>query len=162
LAINQKQKYLRYIPGKNKMKLTTKTRYSLRILIQLASSYNKAPIKGKGISSKQNISEPYLEQIMITLKSVDFIRTVRGCNGGYVLNRAPENISVLDIIEVFEGKIEFADCLENSSSCILFSRCPATNIWKHLSDTLKNEAKEITLQTIVDNMNESNIQEYVI
>ena len=144
------------------MKLTTKTRYSLRILIQLASNYNKVPVKGKDISSKQNISEPYLEQIMITIKSAGFVRTVRGCNGGYVLNRSPEKISVLDIIEVFEGKIEFADCLEKSSNCILFSRCPTTNIWKHLSDTLKNEAKEITLQTIIDDTNESNIQEYVI
>jgi Rrf2 family transcriptional regulator, cysteine metabolism repressor len=144
------------------MKLTTKTRYSLRILIQLASNYNKTPVKGKDISSKQNISEPYLEQIMITMKSVGFVKTVRGCNGGYVLNKAPENITVLDIIEVFEGKIEFASCLENSSNCMMFSRCPTTDIWKHLSDTLKNEAKEITLQIIVDNMNKSNIQEYVI
>ena len=144
------------------MKLTTKTRYSLRILVQLASNYNKAPIKGKDISSKQNITEPYLEQIMITMKSVGFVRTVRGCNGGYVLNKNPKNISVLDIIEVFEGKIEFSECLENSSNCMMFPQCPTANIWKHLSDTLKNEAKEITLQTIVDNINESNIQEYVI
>ncbi len=144
------------------MKLTTKTRYSLRILIQLASKYNKFPIKGKDISSKQNISEPYLEQIMITLKSVGYVSTVRGCNGGYVLNKPPKDISVLDVLETFEGKIEFADCLEKSSNCILFSQCPTTNIWKHLSDTLTNEAKEITLQAIIDNMNESIIQEYVI
>ncbi len=144
------------------MKLTTKTRYSLRILVQLASRFNKAPVKGKDISAKQNISEPYLEQIMITLKSVGLVRTVRGCNGGYVLNRSPEEISVLDIIEIFEGKIELSDCLESSSNCEMFPRCPTKYIWKHLSDTLKNEAKQITLQIIVDNMNESNIQEYVI
>jgi Rrf2 family transcriptional regulator, cysteine metabolism repressor len=144
------------------MKLTTKTRNSLRILVQLASSYKKGPIKGKDISSKQNISEPYLEQIMITLKSVGFVRTVRGCNGGYVLNRPSENISVLDVLEVFEGKIELAGRLENPLDNNLFSQCPTTSIWKHLSNTLKSEAKEITLQIIVDKMNESNIQEYVI
>jgi len=119
-------------------------------------------VKGKDISSRQTISEPYLEQIMITMKSVGFVRTVRGCNGGYVLNKKPESVSVLDILEVFEGKIEFADCLDNSSNCTMFSQCPTTNVWEHLSNTLKNEAKEITLQTIVDNMNESSIQEYVI
>jgi len=144
------------------MKFTTKTRYSLRILVQLASRYNKPPVKGKDISSKQNISEPYLEQIMITLKSVGFVNTVRGCNGGYALNKRPEDISVLDILEVFEGKIEFSDCIEDTSNCEMFLGCPVTGIWKHLSDTLKNEAREITLKLIVDNMNESNIQEYVI
>ena len=144
------------------MKLTTKTRYSLRILVQLASRFDKAPVKGKDISAKQNISEPYLEQIMITLKSVGLVRTVRGCNGGYVLNKPPEDISVLDIIETFEGKIELSDCLESSSNCEMFPHCPTKDIWKHLSDILKDEAKQITLQIIVDNMNESNIQEYVI
>ena len=144
------------------MKLTTKTRYSLRILVQLAANFNDTPVKGKNISSKQNISEPYLEQIMITMKSAGLVRTVRGCNGGYVLNKPPENITVLDIIELFEGNIEFADCLEKSTNCIIFPRCPTKHIWKHLSETLKNEARDITLQKIVEDMNESNIQEYII
>ena len=144
------------------MKLTTKTRYSLRILVQLASRYNQAPVKGKDISSKQNISEPYLEQIMITIKSAGFVRTERGCNGGYALNKSPKSISVLDIIQLFEGEIAFADCLEPSSTCGMLTQCPTSKIWNHLSKTLKDEASQITLKSIVDDMNESNIQEYVI
>ena len=144
------------------MQLTTKTRYSLRILVQLALNYNKIPVKGKDISSKQNISEPYLEQIMITIKSAGFVKTVRGCHGGYVLNREPENVSVLDIIELFEGKIEFADCISEKERCSLYCNCPTTDVWKHLSLTLKNEAKKTTLESIIKNIKKNNIQEYVI
>lgn len=144
------------------MKLTTKTRYSLRVLVQLALNYKKEPLKRKEISLEQDISEAYLEQIMMTLKSVGFIRTIRGCNGGYILNKLPKDISVLDIMEVFEGEIEFADCSKNSVDCKLFSRCRTTDIWRHLSETLKKESKKITLQSILDNLKESNMQEYII
>ena len=144
------------------MQLTTKTRYSLRILVQLALKYNETPVKGKDISSRQNISEPYLEQIMITIKSAGFVKTVRGCNGGYILKIAPEKISVLDIMELFEGKIEFADCLNEKEKCIMYSNCPTTDVWKHLSLTLKNEAKKTTLKSIIENIKNNNMQEYVI
>ncbi len=144
------------------MKLTTKTRYSLRILLQLASNYNGKPVKGKDIATIQNITEPYLEQIMISLKSACLVKTVRGCYGGYELNLPPEKISVLDIIEIFEGKIEFADCLENRFECSGRSKCFAADVWKQLADSFKSEAKIFTLQYILDNSKQSNILEYVI
>ena len=144
------------------MKLTTKTRYSLRILLQLASNYNGKPVKGKDIATIQNITEPYLEQIMMSLKSAGLVKTVRGCYGGYELNLNPDRISVLDIIEAFEGKIELADCLENRCNCNSISKCSASEVWKQLANSFKNEAKIYTLQYILDNTKTSNILEYVI
>ena len=86
------------------MKLSTKTRYGLRILLQIAAdteNNKKGSVKGKSIAQMQNVSEAYLEQIMIPFKTAGFVKTVRGCNGGYALNRPAESITVLDIIELF-------------------------------------------------------------
>jgi len=146
------------------MRLSTKARYSLRILVQLAmeKGVTKA-LRGKDIAKKQCISEPYLEQIMIPLKAALLVSTIRGCRGGYSLNKDAEEITVLDIIELFEGKIQFVNCLEkdDGKKCGMYDRCPTTNVWAHLSDTLKNEAAKITLASIVQQVREQG-QEYVI
>jgi Rrf2 family transcriptional regulator, cysteine metabolism repressor len=144
------------------MKLTTKTRYSLRILVQLALNKNKQALKGKEIAGKQKISEPYLEQIMIPLKTSALVKTIRGCNGGYTLNKSPESITVLDILELFEGKIEFADCLNQKYKCSLFNSCPTASIWMKLSNALADEARKITLENVIEEYQNPNIQEYVI
>ncbi|MCF7791078.1 MAG: Rrf2 family transcriptional regulator [Victivallales bacterium] len=144
------------------MQLTTKTRYGLRILIQLAMSPDNKPVKGKSISEEQNITEPYMEQIIIPLKTAGFAATVRGCNGGYILKANPKNITVLEVMELFEGKIEFAECVKEKELCPLFKRCPTTDIWYHLSKTLRNEAGKITLESIVEKLKNSQSQEYVI
>ncbi|MCP4178212.1 MAG: Rrf2 family transcriptional regulator [bacterium] len=146
------------------MKLTTKTRYSLRILVQLALNKNRQALKGKVIAGKQKISEPYLEQIMIPLKTSSFVKTIRGCNGGYALNKSPESITVLDILELFEGKIEFSECQNEKYACSIYvnNNCPTSQIWRKLSNALADEARKITLQNIIDEYQNSNVQEYVI
>jgi len=145
------------------MKLTTKTRYSLRILIQLAQNYQKLPVRGKDISVAQKISEPYLEQIMISLKSAGYVGTLRGCNGGYILDVPPEDVTVLNLLELFEGKIQFSDCSNSDSSpCSLFYSCPTTKIWDKLSKVLIDEASQVSLATILEEINKPQSQEYVI
>ncbi len=144
------------------MKLTTKTRYSLRILCQLASTYNGSPIRSKEIAEKQQIPEPYLEQIMLSLKSSGIVNTVRGCNGGFVLLKPPEETTVLEIMELFEGKIEFSDCNKNSSTCSMLYRCPTTKIWATLAKNLREEAGKITLAEVIKNNQPENINEYII
>ena len=131
------------------MKLTTKTRYSLRILCQLAGAYNGYPVKSRELAEKQQIPEPYLEQIMLALKSAGLISTIRGCNGGSALMRSPEKVTVLDVMELFEGKIEFSEYSKNNSTCSMFHLCPTTKIWANLSKELKEEAERITLADII-------------
>ena len=139
------------------MKLSTKSRYGLRILLQIAlDSKDGKPSQGKTISAKQEISEPYLEQIMIPLKTAGFIRTIRGCNGGYLLNRKPEEISVLNIIELFEGEFTLVECVSDKKSCSRIKNCYTSGVWKKLSNSLRGTADKITLASIIDERKGSN------
>jgi len=148
------------------MRLSTKTRYGLRILLQIALDAEGRlgiPIKGKSISAKQDISEIYLEQIMIPLRSAGLIKTIRGCRGGYALNRAPERISMLELLELFEGKIELVKCAgDEEGDCPRFDACPVSGIWTGLSEGIRKLAGAISLQRIVDEAKAKGNPEYVI
>ena len=145
------------------MKLSSKTRYSLRILIQIIlDTKDGQTVKGREIAAKQHISEAYLEQIMIPPKSAGLVNTIRGCRGGYSLGKSPENITVLDIIELFEGKIEFADCKPNGKKCEMLTQCFTTGIWNELSNALAIAAEKITLASIIEKYANQNSKEYVI
>lgn len=145
------------------MKLSSKTRYSLRIMIQiiLDTEDNRA-VKGREIAKQQHISEAYLEQIMMPLKSAGLVNTIRGCRGGYSLAKAPDNITVLDIIELFEGKVEFADCKHEGKHCQMLDRCFTAEIWDNLSKALGEAAKKITLASIIEKHVNQTSKEYII
>ena len=141
------------------MRLSTKSRYGMRILAQIAIDCQNAPsVKGKVIAKRQEISEPYLEQIMIPLKNSGFVRTIRGCNGGYVLNAKPEDITTLAVIEMFEGEIDFVHC----SDCKRKEFCETCNVWRRLSVVFKEEAAKITLADIIKDIQSKNRPEYMI
>jgi len=143
------------------MKLSTKSRYGLRILLQLAETSGSGDaIKGKELVAEQGITEPYMEQIMIKLKEAGYVRTERGCNGGYLLDMSPDRITILDIIELFEGPVEFVNCKEKGKQCERMPICRTSKTWKMLSDAFKREASAITLTGIIE-MNKTN-PEYVI
>jgi len=148
------------------MRLSTKTRYGLRILLQIALDSEgraNASVKGKTISEKQEISEAYLEQIMIPLKSHGFVKTVRGCHGGYALNRSPEQITVLDLIELFEGKVQLVKCVGGEDGdCSRLGRCPTSAVWEGLSEGIRKLAGSISLRQIVDEAKAKGNPEYVI
>ncbi|MEA2012742.1 MAG: Rrf2 family transcriptional regulator [Verrucomicrobiota bacterium] len=146
------------------MRLSTKSRFSLRLLIQIGlSEGGTSPVKGKDLAKTQDISEAYIEQIMIPLKGAGIIGTIRGCNGGYILNKLPAEITILDLIELFEGKIAFADChIHGKKYCNRIETCPTQKIWDRLSGNLRNDARQITLQSILDKMRTKKTEEYVI
>lgn len=131
------------------MQLSTKSRYALRILLSLTENYvSKRSLKGKDIAKAQEITEAYLEQIMITLKQQDMVETVRGCNGGYLLKRPPCDITLLEIVEAFEGKLTFVRCLSGRSQCDRIDICSSVNTWKKLSDVVRTELAVINLESI--------------
>lgn len=133
------------------MNLSSKSRYGVRILIQLALNYNTGvSVKGKTLSEAQEITEPYIEQIMISLKRSGMVRAERGCAGGYLLSRPPESITLLEIIELFEGKLELVRCVKGSKTCSRFPFCETTRVWKRLSETFRREAAAITLAHIIE------------
>lgn len=132
------------------MKLSTKPRYGLRILAQIAvDTEDGKPAGGKDIARKQDISTAYMEQILIPLRNAGIISAVRGRHGGYLLNRPAEEVSVLDVIEVFEGKLELVEsgnCDVCGQECI----CPTREVWHRLSAVLRKESAAITVAELAE------------
>ena len=146
------------------MKLSTKSRYGLRILIQIAldNINGKQLSQGKNIAKKQGVTDAYLEQIMIPMKRGGIVGAVRGCNGGYELRKKAEDITVLEIIELFEGRIKLSDCSIGNQNCSRFEACPTVNVWKELEDTFREKAATITLESILEYYKKDMSIEYII
>ena len=146
------------------MKLSTRTRYGVRILVQIALENMDGGklARGRTIAEKQGITEPYLEQIMIPLKRAGIVGTIRGCNGGYELRKDPSEITILELIELFDGKIELADCLKDGVRCDRGEGCPTRDVWLRLARVFREEAGAVTLKSILEDMRDSSSGEYVI
>lgn len=132
------------------MKLTVKTKYGLSTLAQIAKEASTTPITGKVLSSAQGISEPYVEQVMLPLVSGGLVRTIRGSKGGYILNKNPKDINLLEIIELYEGKIDFASSEESDKSNLLFSMCWSRKLWKVFEEKIRSSASELFLDEIIE------------
>lgn len=146
------------------MKLSTKSRYGLRILVQIAidNLNGKKLSQGRIIAQKQDITDAYLEQIMIPLKRGGIVGTVRGCNGGYELRKPLEDITVLEVIELFEGLINLSDCSKGNTKCKRIEKCSTTYVWEHLSKLIREESGKITLAAIVEDYQKNASSDYII
>ena len=131
------------------MKLSTKGRYGVRAMVDLAASYGGAPVSIKSISKRENLSEYYLEQLFSPLRRANIIRSIRGAQGGYVLCKHPSEITVGDIMTILEGPIEIADCIDGveceSSDC-----CATKAVWEKIKNSIDSVMNSITLQDIMD------------
>ncbi len=130
------------------MKLSTKPRYGLRILAQIsADGGDRTPVSGRKIARKQKISVAYIEQILIPMRNAGIVRTVRGPKGGYLLDRPAAEISLLEIIELFEGRLELVEGhISNEASAI----------WHRLSRVLREEAQSITVAELAEQLTANN------
>jgi Rrf2 family protein len=134
------------------MKISTKGRYSLRMLVDLAEHKNDGFISLKEISDRQDISKKYLEQIVTLLSRPDILRTNRGNKGGYMLAKEPDQYTVGQILRITEGGLNTVSCLENGASeCDRSSYCNTLPVWKGLQKVIDEYLDSITLQMILDN-----------
>lgn len=131
------------------MKLSTKGRYGVKAMVDLAIHYGEAPISIKTISQRQNISEYYLEQLFSPLRKANLIKSIRGAQGGYILNKAPSEIKVSEVMFVLEGPIEIADCIEGSE-CNNIDCCATRLLWEKIKNSIDEVMENITLQDIVN------------
>lgn len=134
------------------MKLSTKGRYGVKAMADLAINYEKEPISIKSISGRQNISEYYLEQLFSSLRKAGLIKSIRGSGGGYILGKAPRDITVYEILEVLEGPIEISTCLD-SNECNNVECCATRAVWKKIKESIDSVTLSITLQDIVEDYN---------
>jgi Rrf2 family transcriptional regulator, cysteine metabolism repressor len=131
-------------------KLSTKSRYGTRAIIEIAKSYGKAPIKRKDIVKSQGLSGPYLENILIALKNNGILVTIRGAQGGYTLQRPPREINLYEVVRVLEGSLVPVECLKSAAVCKKTATCAARSAWKELMNAQEKVLRSITLQNLLD------------
>lgn len=132
------------------MKLSTKGRYGVAAMYDLALHYGQGPISLKSVAQRQEISEHYLEQLMGILRKAGFVKSIRGAQGGYSLTKHPAVISVGDIIRVMEGPIAPVDCLLDDSAqdnnyCEKAGLCVTRGVWAKVRDSINNVLDSISL-----------------
>lgn len=144
------------------MKVSTKCRYGLRAMIELARNYSKGPVTRKNIAEVQHLSKAYLENILTSLREKNLIRTSRGAGGGFVLQSPPSRVTALQIVNALEGTMAPVECLENPAVCEKAGPCPARKVWRKLYDAQVRALCEISLQDILDGEAASLSSNYVI
>lgn len=137
------------------MKLSTKGRYGVKAMVDLAIHYGGEPVSIKSISERQGISEYYLEQLFSPLRKSGLINSIRGAQGGYVLSTVPKEITVAQIMEVLEGPIEISNCLDEKS-CNNVDCCATRLLWAKIKDSIDSVTKSTSLQDILDDYNNMN------
>ncbi|MFA9423611.1 MAG: Rrf2 family transcriptional regulator [Sedimentibacter sp.] len=126
------------------MILSTKGRYGLKAIFELSLNYGLGPVSLKKISEKYDISESYLEQLFAKLKKDGYIDTIRGPQGGYMLAKKPEEITVGMILRTLEGEIKTSDCISNEV-CSRESICATRVIFEKIENSINNVIDNITL-----------------
>lgn len=133
------------------MKISTKGRYALRLMLDLALNDTGDYITIKSIAARQAISDKYLEQIISLLNRAGYVKSVRGSQGGYKLMKAPSEYTVGMILRLTEGSLAPVDCLEeNTNECKRSGGCVTRGVWDELYDAIKGVVDHITLQDLLD------------
>ena len=133
------------------MRISTKGRYALRLMLDLAEHQGDGCVSLKDVAQRQDISKKYLEQIVPTLSRAGFLLTNRGYQGGYRLCRAPEDYTVYEILSVAEGGLAPVACLDQpENTCPRAPDCLTLPVWEGLEKTIRDYLRSITLQSILD------------
>ncbi len=145
------------------MKISTKGRYAIKMLIDLAEHKDEGFIALKDIAKRQNISKKYLEQIVALLNRAGMFNINRGYQGGYKLARSADNYSIGEILRLTEGSLAPVSCLEQDKNmCEKCNSCPTLFIWEGLNDITKEYLDGITLQDVLDHKQDIDNFDYVI
>lgn len=144
------------------MTISTKGRYALRIMMDLANHEGET-IKLKDIAARQDISEKYMEQIIAVLNKAGYVRSTRGAQGGYQLVRAPKEYTVGMILRLTEGSLAPVECLaENALPCEREGKCATVEVYKKIYEVVNNVIDNFTVQDLLDIEHEKGSNFYVI
>jgi len=132
------------------MKLSTRIRYSTRLMEELAFHYGEKPVLLKNISSSQEISLKYLAQLIIPLKIAGLINASRGAHGGYTLAKHPKDIKLSEIMSAVEGSLNLVECVDNETICSRSSTCASREVWIEISNRFVESLDSYTLQNIIE------------
>lgn len=133
------------------MKISTKGRYALRLMLDLATYNTGGPVSLKDVARRQEISDKYLEQIIAVLNKAGYVRSIRGAQGGYVLKKDPSEYTVGMILRLTEGDLAPVSCVGNAKEeCDRKSGCVTIRIWQQINDAVNNVVDNITLEDMLE------------
>ena len=133
------------------MKLSTKTRFATRALLDLAVTSKGKPVQIRTIAKRQNLSIRYLENIFTVLRAGGILLSTKGRGGGFSLAKDPLKITILDIVELVDGKISLVHCIDSPTSCDRSLNCVPRDVWKNLNSNLKKTLSATTLNDLIKN-----------
>ena len=132
------------------MKLSTRSRYGARILVDLARHKDQGPVQMSEISKRQDISVKYLEQLIRPLKQANLVTSVRGPKGGHLLAENPENISLGQVVRLFEGQIDLVECISFPEKCPMSDDCQVRLAWRDATEVLYDKLDATTISDLMN------------
>lgn len=142
------------------MKISTKGRYALRLMIDLATNDAGTPISIRDVAERQGISDKYLEQIISVLNKAGYVRSIRGPQGGYILKKKPEDYTVGMILRLTEGSLAPVACVEEpETDCERQGGCTTYILWRKISNAINDVVDTVTLKDLVDWQHNNNNNE---
>lgn len=131
------------------MKLSTRSRYGTRILVDLAHHYNQGPVQIGEISKRQDISVKYLEQLIRPLKKANLVTSVRGPKGGHLLAKKPREVTLGEIVRLFEGQSELVECISDPKRCAMSDDCRVRLAWQEATNALYRRLDATTIADLM-------------
>ncbi len=145
------------------MRVSTKGRYGLRTLVDIAVHQNKGAVTLNDIAKRQEISVKYLWQVINPLKTAGLLSVTRGAKGGYALAKRPEEINMLEVVSTLEGPMSIVECLTNEDVCDRIDTCVGRSVWMEVNQTVEEALKKITLAEVLRRYTASaDVANYVI
>ena len=133
------------------MKLTTRSRYGTRMLLDMALNHEDGPVQIGEIAKRQGISVKYLEQLIIPLKKAGYVSSVRGPKGGHMLAKEPEEITIGEIVHLLEGGFQLTDCLVSPTKCDRADQCATRAMWAEATQAMREKLNGTTLADLMKN-----------
>ncbi|HAA03607.1 MAG TPA: hypothetical protein DCZ69_11425 [Syntrophobacteraceae bacterium] len=131
------------------MKLSTRSRYGTRLVLDMAERYEQGPVQLGAIAKRQDISVKYLEQLIIPLKRAQYVKSVRGVKGGHMLAKSPDQITVGEIVALLEGGGKLVDCTESPEICNRSERCLTRLVWREATQAFYDKLNSVTLSDLL-------------
>ncbi|UCF79241.1 MAG: RrF2 family transcriptional regulator [Candidatus Eiseniibacteriota bacterium] len=139
------------------MRLSTRARYGLRAILQLAEGFKSGPVPASVIAREQGVSAKYLHALLTVLKSAGLVRSVRGTGGGYALTRPPSRIRISEVVQALEGPLSLVECVGDERGCERAERCAARDIWLALSNAIESTLSSLTLEDAVQKLKDKEV-----
>ena len=132
------------------MRLSTKGRYGVRALVDIALNCNGGPVLLKDIAKRQDISAQYLEHLVAPLIRAGILRSIRGAKGGIALAKPPEEIRLSRVIEILEGSVAPVECVDNAALCARSDECVTRDVWVEIKAAVMGVLESLTLKDLMD------------